>query len=99
MNRINFAHCSGIIIDVCKKHGTWFDRDEMRRVIEFIRGGGMEKARAREMANLEEERNRLRSSAASVIPFNLQGVSASDYYTSRNSAVFDIADLVLSLFR
>src|ERR1700730_10361436 len=26
MNRINFARCSGVIVDVCKGHGTGFDR-------------------------------------------------------------------------
>ncbi len=30
MNRMNFARCSGVIVDVCKGHGTWFDRDELR---------------------------------------------------------------------
>jgi Zn-finger nucleic acid-binding protein len=99
MNRINFAHCSGVIIDVCKPHGTWFDKDEMRRVIEFIRSGGMEKARAREMVNLENERERIRSAPTAAIPLSLQGASESDFYNTRNSAVFDIADLVLSLFR
>ena len=49
MNRINFAHCSHVIVDVCGKHGTWFDKDELRKVIEFIRAGGMEKARDQEM--------------------------------------------------
>src|SRR4051812_20636064 len=28
MNRLNFAKCSGVIVDVCRGHGTWFDRDE-----------------------------------------------------------------------
>ena len=42
MNRINFAHCSGVIVDVCKGHGTWFDRDELSQIIQFIRGGGLE---------------------------------------------------------
>jgi hypothetical protein len=49
MNRINFAHTSGVIVDVCTKHGTWFDADELRRVLEFITAGGLEAARAREL--------------------------------------------------
>jgi Zn-finger nucleic acid-binding protein len=59
MNRINFARCSGVIVDVCKGHGTWFDRDELRRIVEFIRGGGLEAARTREKRDLEEERRAL----------------------------------------
>jgi Zn-finger nucleic acid-binding protein len=59
MNRINFARCSGVIVDVCKGHGTWFDRDELSRIIEFIRGGGLEASREREKAEIKEERRRL----------------------------------------
>lgn len=37
MNQVNFAHCSRIIVDVCKGHGTWFERDELQRIVEFER--------------------------------------------------------------
>ncbi len=60
MNRINFAHCSGVIVDVCKGHGTWFDRDELALIVEFIRAGGLTASRNREKAKLEEERRQLR---------------------------------------
>ncbi len=59
MNRVNFANCSHVVVDVCKAHGTWFDRDELRRIVEFIRAGGMEEARARQISELEEQRRRL----------------------------------------
>jgi Zn-finger nucleic acid-binding protein len=61
MNRINFARCSGVVVDVCRGHGTWFDRDELSRIVEFIRGGGLDAARSREKAALEEERRQLES--------------------------------------
>ena len=60
MNRVNFAHCSGVIVDICKGHGTWFDRDELSRIVEFIRGGGLEAARIREKSQIQEERERVR---------------------------------------
>ncbi len=59
MNRINFARCSGVVVDVCKGHGTWFDRDELAEIVEFIRAGGLDQARAREKAELEEARRQL----------------------------------------
>ena len=59
MNRINFARCSGVIVDVCKGHGTWFDRDELSRIVEFIRGGGLEESRNREKEDIKEERLKL----------------------------------------
>ncbi|HKP46596.1 MAG TPA: zf-TFIIB domain-containing protein [Pyrinomonadaceae bacterium] len=59
MNRINFARCSGVIVDVCKGHGTWFDRDELSNIVAFIRGGGLETARDREKEELQNERQKL----------------------------------------
>ena len=61
MNRMNFARCSGVIVDVCRGHGTWFDRDELRGIVEFIRAGGLEQSRQKEKRELEYERERLRS--------------------------------------
>src|SRR5262249_9204794 len=49
MNRVNFAQCSHVIVDVCRAHGTWFDKDELRRIVEFIRLGGMDKVRAQQI--------------------------------------------------
>lgn len=59
MNRVNFARCSGVVVDVCKGHGTWFERDELALIVEFIRAGGLDQAREREKAQLEETRRRL----------------------------------------
>jgi Zn-finger nucleic acid-binding protein len=59
MNRVNFAHCSGVIVNVCSAHGTWFDKDALRRLVEFIRGGGLEKCRAQEIEELEDRRRQL----------------------------------------
>jgi hypothetical protein len=32
MNRVNFAEYSGVVVDVCREHGTWFDADERQRI-------------------------------------------------------------------
>jgi Zn-finger nucleic acid-binding protein len=56
MNRLNFAHYSGVIIDICKPHGIWFDRDELRRIVEFILAGGMDRARMNELEQLQSAR-------------------------------------------
>jgi len=45
MNRVHFAHSSGIVIDVCKKHGVWFEKDELRGVLDFVAKGGMQRMR------------------------------------------------------
>ena len=59
MNRVQFAHCSHVIVDVCKPHGTWFDKDELERAVQFIRAGGLEKARDQQIEQLKEEQRRL----------------------------------------
>src|SRR5258706_7383296 len=65
MNRVNFANCSHVIVDVCKEHGTWFDKDELRQIIEFIRAGGLEQARARQIDELDRQKRELQASKSS----------------------------------
>lgn len=84
MNRVNFANCSHVVVDVCKQHGTWFDKDELRRIIEFIRAGGLDQARARELADLEEAR--IRRSASQVS----NGWQASGSLPSRDRDGLDV---------
>lgn len=60
MNRINFARCSGVIVDVCKGHGTWFDAQELSAIVQFIRGGGLEISRQKEKNEIESQRQQLR---------------------------------------
>lgn len=59
MNRVNFARISGIIVDVCKTHGSWFDVHELPGVLEFVRRGGLDAARRKETEQLADERRRL----------------------------------------
>ena len=47
MNRVNFARTSGVVVDVCREHGTWFGRGELQRVVEFLGRGGLAQAIAR----------------------------------------------------
>ena len=46
MNRKNFGGASGIIVDVCVRHGTFFEAGELPRVLEFVRRGGLAQAQA-----------------------------------------------------
>lgn len=60
MNRSNFARASGVIIDICKQHGIWFDAEELPKIIEFIQKGGLDMARQKEKLEISDQRNRLR---------------------------------------
>ena len=35
------------MIDVCKSHGVWFERDELREILGFIARGGLEQFRSK----------------------------------------------------
>lgn len=72
MHRVNFANCSGVVVDVCKAHGTWFDRNELMCIVDFIRSGGLEKSRERRVAELAyaERRARLARQAAEAREFD-----------------------------
>jgi Zn-finger nucleic acid-binding protein len=95
MNRVNFANFSNVIVDVCRQHGTWFDRDELRRIVEFIRDGGLDKAREREKEDLEEDRRLARADqfgSGQALPPMFDG-------EIRHGAVSAVAEVLIHLLR
>ncbi len=98
MNRKNFAQSSGIVLDVCAKHGVWLDRGELERLIGFVEQGGLSRAREIERQRLKEEQRRLetlRSVGSMHLPppnvqiqFGRGHASAED----AGSSVFDAVD-------
>lgn len=61
MNRVNFGRMSGTVVDVCKGHGTFLDAGELHQIVEFIHGGGLDRARERQMEDLKDQERRLRA--------------------------------------
>ncbi len=61
MLRRNFGKVSGIVVDVCAKHGTWFDVGELSHVLSFVSEGGLKRT-----AEVEaEEQHRVSTSDVS----------------------------------
>jgi Zn-finger nucleic acid-binding protein len=58
MNRRLFAAGTGVIIDVCRTHGTFFDAGELPVVIEFVMNGGLEKAERKNLERMREAAQR-----------------------------------------
>ena len=84
MHRLNFAHCSGVIVDVCRAHGTWFDANELHRIVNFIRAGGLDRSRAKEKSELVEERRRLQAARAGTdkdVSYNASTASGGDLFS------------------
>jgi len=43
MNRRNYGGNSGVIIDLCREDGLWFDAEELARILVWVRAGGVER--------------------------------------------------------
>ncbi|MFK8016895.1 MAG: zf-TFIIB domain-containing protein [Gammaproteobacteria bacterium] len=78
MDRKQFASVSGVVIDVCGKHGIWFDHDELSRIIQFVKAGGMELAAEKvHQKRVARGKARAKRSATSTDTFNDNLVSGS----------------------
>jgi Zn-finger nucleic acid-binding protein len=95
MNRVNFAHCSNVIVNVCIKHGTWFDKDQLRRIVEFIRAGGIEKERAQEIEDLKKQSQA--PTVADVWTASNSSMMADD--GGRHAGIAAVASLISALLR
>ena len=56
MHRRNYGRRSGVIIDVCRHHGIWFDADELHRILEWIRSAGMAQAEQQQAEQAAQEK-------------------------------------------
>jgi Zn-finger nucleic acid-binding protein len=91
MNRKNFGERSGVIVDVCRQHGIWFDRGELPRVLAFVESGGLILAEAREEARKRE----LKREAAAAAAF-VANVHAVDRHADERDPISEIFRLLLS---
>ncbi len=67
MNRENFGGSSGVVIDLCSRHGVWFDAGELPRVLEFVESGGLARARQRRLEELSRSERELRARAVASL--------------------------------
>ncbi|HEX5474323.1 MAG TPA: zf-TFIIB domain-containing protein [Vicinamibacterales bacterium] len=91
MNRVNFAHISGVVVDVCRGHGTFLDAGELHRIVAFVNGGGLDRMREQQREAFAEEERRLRAlqDKSDAVRFDTRG--------SRHELSFD--QLLKELFR
>jgi len=88
MNRVNFARCSGVVVDICRAHGTWFDRNELQQIVLFVRAGGLDRARGRQKEELAAEARRLEAARSAS--------SGSGTFEARGSVHGGLLDLSVS---
>ncbi|HEX6271574.1 MAG TPA: zinc ribbon domain-containing protein, partial [Polyangiaceae bacterium] len=93
MNRKNFGGASGVVVDVCSTHGTWFDEGELPRVLAFVESGGLSLARER-IRERERDADRARAERQSV-PMASPALSERLTFSKDMEA---IADATMELF-
>lgn len=87
MNRKVFGRVSGVVVDICKPHGVWFDAGELQAVIDFVQGGGLAKTRDRE----EEDRKRLEAQKQAVAAMSWQPSGYETGSTRSTSLIVELA--------
>lgn len=97
MNRRQFADCSGVIVDWCKTHGTWFDRNELRQIVQFIQSGGLERSRERERFKLKEEKQHLQEERHNLDTLSRLGRDT-DSVSARNSTDMDLFSILAGIW-
>ena len=88
MNRVNFGRLSGTIVDVCKGHGTFLDPGELHRIVKFIRSGGLERARARQLEELKDQERKVRDAESRAARDRGQG----DRQQRQQAGTLDVHD-------
>jgi Zn-finger nucleic acid-binding protein len=97
MNRKLFARGAGVIVDVCRAHGTWFDAGELPVVVEFVMNGGLEQAEKKELADQREAARRA-TADANAAQLRASGSMSLPSHRTTDSGVA-LLDLLFTLWR
>lgn len=99
MNRKQFSTGSGVIIDVCKPHGAFFDPGELPAVITFVMNGGLELAEKKELERQKEAIKREQQNAQ----FAAMMAARSSTHAFKHARTADrgaaLVDLLMALWR
>jgi Zn-finger nucleic acid-binding protein len=94
MNRRLFAAGTGVVVDVCRSHGTFFDPGELPVVIEFVMDGGLDRAQRKELEELRDTARRERAQARDAA---LAAARSPPSSSSSGDVVTALVDLLATL--
>lgn len=86
----HFGGRSGVVIDLCGNHGVWLDHEELERIVDWVRSGGLAAAE-------RDERERDRRHEETAKPLGGADLSF-DLSRSRDRTAFDWLEVLASLF-
>jgi len=96
MNRRSFGAGSGVIVDTCSRHGTWFDPGELPRVLSFVESGGLSRLRRRQNEEREQATRDRVSHAVESARHPSSSFEASNESSLAGGSI--VADLLVALF-
>ena len=99
MNRNNFGKTSGVVVDVCPRHGVWFDPGELPRILAFVQAGGLEQARQRAAEERSARERDEKIAVQSLRGARLETEPADDVVRVVGDALGELLAHVRSLFR
>ena len=94
MSRRNYGRKSGVIVDVCARHGLWFDLHELDSLLRWIREGGEARAEKlqREQEKMEIRQQRL---GESLQPWNQPESERTIFSRHRSGVMGELASGLL----
>jgi Zn-finger nucleic acid-binding protein len=98
MNHKNFSG-SGIVLDWCREHGSWFDRNELQQIVRFIGEGGLRKAREKEKLKLKEQENRMRMQEFTMASLERRLDSTPGHGMNHGATGESVVDFLFKMFR
>ena len=99
MNRKQFSAGSGVIIDVCKAHGAFFDPGELPAIIRFVMSGGLEQAEKKALDRQREAVKREAQNAQFTAMMASRSSTTALDRSERGTAGDALVDLLFALWR
>lgn len=98
MNRKNFGHRSGVIIDYCKEDGVFLDSGELNRLFLWKKAGGEEHQEKMKQWSKEgdqkRQRRKIKEANATDEKFSFNSIHMSSPHSNSNTFKLDLNGLV-----
>jgi Zn-finger nucleic acid-binding protein len=94
MVKQNFAHTSGVVVDVCGRHGIWLAADALPRIVDWIQAGGLTRINQQSVQQESDQALRQKSQTraeAALIERNIQTRASGDSMYSRGFSIGGIS--------
>ncbi len=100
MNRVNYGHRSGVVIDRCRKHGVWLDSGEITHLLEWRKAGGQLLHERYSRQKKLQEKQQQRHQSPEVYSNGYDFESFAGYQSGREDDLLEtVAQFIFRLFK